>query len=365
MDFNPSEELPSLQGSIEVRGEKVLAVFHTFGQIEGTRIQFLVHIRTARFLSLKWKDRFRVRRERRREVLGKGRVLNPQCSKNPPKNPGKRMAFLQSLLTEDEGEMLLAIAQDKGIQGIKEEEIVRFSQLPRESLESLSQDLEAEGRVRVLSFSPLMFMTQTSFDFLCEEILALLSRFHQNHPAERGMPREQIQRRFKLPQRILSLAVRYLSQEGKLRELNEMLALSEFKMSLNPEEEKILVNLEEMCRKGEFHSVSFEELKRNFGMSAASLNRMISLLVERKKVVLGNEGLILHSYWLRELIKKIRLSGRKELTVADFKEMTGLSRRFAIPLLELLDQMGVTQRRGSVRLIVSKKEIKHHAKKNL
>ena len=93
-------------------------------------------------------------------------------------------------------------------------------------------------------------------------------------------------------------------------------------------------------------------------MSTAKLNRMISLLVERKKVVLGNEGLILHSHWLKELIQKMRLSGKKELTVADFKEMTGLSRKYAIPLLELLDQKGITKRKGPVRVIVSRNDTK-------
>jgi selenocysteine-specific elongation factor len=79
---------------------------------------------------------------------------------------------------------------------------------------------------------------------------------------------------------------------------------------------------------------------------------MLALLTERKKVVLGKDGFILHSRWLDELIQKIRYSGKKELTVSDFKEMTGLTRKYAIPLLELLDQKGVTRRRGSSREIL-------------
>jgi selenocysteine-specific elongation factor len=48
----------------------------------------------------------------------------------------------------------------------------------------------------------------------------------------------------------------------------------------------------------------------------------------------------------------IKESGKRELTVSDFKKMTGLSRKYAIPLLELLDQMGVTRRKGPSRLIL-------------
>jgi selenocysteine-specific elongation factor len=82
------------------------------------------------------------------------------------------------------------------------------------------------------------------------------------------------------------------------------------------------------------------------------MNKMLTLLTERKKIVLGKNGFILHSRWLDEVIQKIRNSGKRELTVTEFKEMTGLTRKYAIPLLELLDQMGITRRRGSSRDIL-------------
>jgi selenocysteine-specific elongation factor len=79
---------------------------------------------------------------------------------------------------------------------------------------------------------------------------------------------------------------------------------------------------------------------------------MMAVLAERKKIVRGMDGFVLHQRWLDEIIAKIRGSGQKELTVADFKAMTGLSRKYSIPLLELLDSLGVTRRKGSVRDIL-------------
>jgi selenocysteine-specific elongation factor len=110
--------------------------------------------------------------------------------------------------------------------------------------------------------------------------------------------------------------------------------------------------MEEMYLMDKFQSFSMDELKKAFRLSSKKLNKMLALLIERKKIVLGRDGFILHSHWLEEIIRKIRASGEKELTVAEFKEMTGLSRKYAIPLLELLDQMGVTRRRGSSREIL-------------
>jgi selenocysteine-specific elongation factor len=78
----------------------------------------------------------------------------------------------------------------------------------------------------------------------------------------------------------------------------------------------------------------------------------LAILIERKKVVRSTEGFFIHARWLDEIIRKVRGLGKKELTVADFKAMTGLSRKYAIPLLELLDEMGVTRRTGPGREIL-------------
>jgi selenocysteine-specific elongation factor len=74
--------------------------------------------------------------------------------------------------------------------------------------------------------------------------------------------------------------------------------------------------------------------------------------VERRKIVLGRDGFLLHSKWLDDVILAVRSSGKKELSVSDFKQMTGLTRKYAIPLLELLDELGVTRRKGPVREII-------------
>ena len=56
--------------------------------------------------------------------------------------------------------------------------------------------------------------------------------------------------------------------------------------------------------------------------------------------------------WRPEVIEDIKKSGKREMTIAEFKELTGLTRKYAIPLLELLDQIGVTRRKGSLREIL-------------
>ena len=356
--FDAVLELPSPLGekSLEVmvhsKGQKIRATMYSYeAASDRDDKQLYVRVHLSQPFLLKWGDRFDARGWRAPEFRAEGRVLNPFTEKVKPSELKKRPELL-GRLSGSEKEMILAKTQEGGIHGLGEEEMTSFCSLSRETLVKLSRELEEEGELKILSFLPLHLLTQTSFDFLCDQILAYLSQFHSKNPGEIGVLIDSVGERFKLHFRILSLAMRQLTRTGKINEYGNYIAQAGFQVQLSPEEEKLLKDLEEMSLKGELHSISFEELKKRFRLSTKNLSRLLDLLIERKKIVKGKDGYIIHSSWLEELIQKLKNSGKQELSVSEFKMMTGLSRKYAIPLLELLDQMGVTRRRGPGREIL-------------
>ncbi len=351
VNFSPVDTEKPLDVILLIQGEKISASFFFYDQIQKEKPALFVRVHPRQPLLLKWKDKFEVHGSGKAPLLGEGRVLNPFSEKISQGKIEKRIAFLKHL-QGDEKEMVFALAQEKGLKGLKERDITDFSSLAKRIPQRLAQELEAEGKIRILTFSPLFLLSQESFDFLCQTILSFLAQFHESHPDQKGVSLERIKKRFKLHPRILSLGLKHLSRAGQVTEFEEKLALSEFMMTLTPEEEGILRELEDLCLKGEFRSLSFEDLRQRFRLSSKKLDKLLSFLIERKKVVQGKDGLILHSKWLDEIISRIEKSRKRELTVADFKELTGLTRKYAIPLLELLDQMGVTRRKGRIREIL-------------
>ncbi len=311
----------------------------------------LVRVTLDRPFFLRWRDAFTVETRGGGKAKGEGIVLVPDSEKVPSGKRQKKLHFLQELLG-GEKEMLAAVVRLKGYRGLEERELMRFCRLSREALQTLSRELEAEGRLFILRFSPLFLLSREGFSFLSDRIQAYLQRYHRDHPDDPGIPRAEIQKRFTVPSLVLALALKALIREGGIREEDGLVSLASFTLSVSPEEERILDKLERMTLEGRFHSASMEELQRTFRLSSKRLQKLLHLLVERKKIVWGKDGFLLHSRWLDEVIRKIRGSGKKELTVAEFKTMTGLSRKYAIPLLELLDQMRVTRRRGSKREIL-------------
>ena len=352
VSFPPSARAKQLDALLIYKTQKTSASIYFYEQYQKKRAEhFFIRVHTHKPLLLKWKSEFKVQKKGEKRLLGDGEVLNPYSERIKRKEVKKRVAFLRRL-QRDEKNMLFALIQEKGVQGLKEGEVRDFCSLEKPSLHRLSQELEAERKIKILAFSPLFLFSQRSFDFLLGRILAFLAQFHKENPDETGTSPERIKRRFGLHKKILTLALKHLLKEGEIRELGDAVALSDFKRVLTAREENILRELEEMCFKGEFHSISTKDLQKRFRLSYKRLQQLTSLLIERKKIVQGKDGFILHSRWLDEIILRIRNSGKKELTVSDFKEMTGLTRKYAIPLLELLDQMGVTRRRGQSREIL-------------
>lgn len=351
VDFIPSDLGRVFKGLLLIKGMKLpISLYFYRPSKEKTLNQFFVCIHSHKLLSLKWKDRFKVCRENEC-LLGEGKVLNPFSEITSPRKAKRKIAFLQKLMG-DEKEMLLALVLEKGIRGLKEREVSDFSPLTKASCLRLSQELETESKVKILSFAPLFLISLDGFEFLCKKIVAFLKQFQKKHLEYEAPSLEKIRRRFDLHPRIFSLALGHLLRSGQIKQSRNGFELSDFSPTITSEEKEILKQLEDMCYKGEFRSISVDDLQKRFRLSSKMLDKMLSILVEKRKIIHGKDGFLLHSRWLEELIWRIRKSGSKELTIANFKEMTGLSRKYAIPLLELLDQLGVTRRRGAIREIL-------------
>jgi selenocysteine-specific elongation factor len=333
-------------------GKKVSASLRFYSQGQGkAHTDSLVFVRLIEPLPLKWKDRFKILELKDQKTVGEGIVLNPFFGLFGKEKSKKKIDFLLGL-KGSEKEMIMTLAKYKGIKGLWEQELLDFSSLSQAVLQEKCQQLEVESKLKILSFSPLFVLTNESFHFLCQKVLDLIERFHKNHPRDWGPSIEKIRKRFGVNQKISSLAFKFLLRSRKVKESDGQLALFDFEISLSPREKKLLEEMEKMALQGELHSLSLDELRKHFHLTPQRLNRLLSLLVEKRKIVRGKEGFIIHSHWLEDVISKVRSCDKKELSVSDFKEMTGLTRKYVIPLLELLDQRGVTRRIGAKREIL-------------
>jgi len=318
--------------------------------VAGRKKAPFVRVLADRLVDVKWADPFEVCTASG-AVLGRGRCLYPGALVPEELKPSRRKALLARLAL-GEKEMILALTELGGLKGLDGEELDRFCRLSRSRVELLARTLEEEGQVRILGFSPLRLVSQAGLDFLRGRIVAFLARYHKTHAAQRGAPLEKLEKRFDAPRTVLVLALRLLAKEGRVVEESGLVRLPDFRIPLSAADEATLAALEAMVLSGELGSVTLDDVRARLSLTPGKLQTLLAVLAERKKIVEGIDGFILHSRWLDEIIAKVRGSGKRELTVAEFKAMTGLSRKYSIPLLELLDSLGVTRRKGSIRDIL-------------
>jgi selenocysteine-specific elongation factor len=352
--FDASLDSPLPRGAREIRAEAVFLGSSAAARVfdyafSGRHERPFVRIELATAADVRWGDPFELRAGT--TSLARGTCLYPGPPGPDELKPTKRKALLARLALGETG-MVLALADAAGLEGLAGERVAAFSRLSASRIEALARALEAEAKVRILAFEPLRLVSEESLDFLRGRIAAFLARYHKTHTSERGAPLEKLEKRFETPRAILVLALRLLAKEGRVVEENGIVRLPDFRIPLTAGDEAVLAELEKKVLSGELGMVSLDDIRAELKLTPAKLQMLLAVLVERKKIVEGIDGFILHQSWLDEIIRKLRASGKKELTVAEFKALTGLSRKYSIPLLELLDSMGVTRRKGSVRDIL-------------
>jgi selenocysteine-specific elongation factor len=309
-----------------------------------------VHIAADLPSPVMWKDEFEIL-EPGGKRAGTGLALHPAAPEPKTRADDHRLALLRRL-RGDAGEMLLALAEERGIHGLREEDLAAVARVPAKTLEPLVRELETDGRIRILSFAPLFFVTRSALGYLEERVLDFVGQYHERTPGERGAPREKVPKRVARSGPVQRLARSGLAPRGQHIAAEDHLRLPGVRIPLRPEEEKALEDLEQMCYRGEFYTMSLDEIRSRFGLTPSRLQTLLAVLAERKKIIQGKDGFYIHAQWLDEVIAKVRAHPGRELAVADFKALTGLSRKFAIPLLELLDELGVTRRVGPSREIL-------------
>ncbi len=301
----------------------------------------------------KWDDRLVIQMEKEEHHF-ELKVIYPQAG-HLLELKEEKLSFWLKRFEGPAEEMLLALADLAGIRGLRQENLTEFCRLSPPELRHLAMKLEREGLIHILEFSPLFLISQRSFSYLVEKIYAYVKKYHEKRPAETGVSFKKIKDRFSLPRQILLLALNWLAKNGQVVLEGENVSLVGFETRLSPEEAEVMKTVEQLLHQEKFSSSSFDELVKRFKIHPSRLNTMLDLLLRQKKIVKSQEGFLLHSEWLESLkrqLTELKRKGQTELTVGDFKRLTGLTRKYAIPLLEFLDEQGLTRRVGNKRIIV-------------
>src|SRR5581483_2455218 len=136
----------------------------------------------------------------------------------------------------------------------------------------------------------------------------------------------------------------------------DRVALATHRVELSPEEDRARQAIERAFRSGGLKPPETAAIAADAGVTPPVADRVLKLL-QRQKVLVRVDTLLFHDEALKELkaeVAKLKAAGGQQvrIDVATFKERFGVTRKFAIPLLEYLDRERVTRRVGDARVIL-------------
>jgi selenocysteine-specific elongation factor len=191
---------------------------------------------------------------------------------------------------------------------------------------------------------------------LKEGVVTTLTGHHKKQPLSEGMPREELREHLfaRGQAAVFDRALADLSSAGTIF-VKDRVALATHRVELTPEEERARAAVDRAYRDGGLTPPDAATIAAAAGAPAPVVDRVLKLL-QRQKTLVKVDALLFHEEALKRLKTEMAAlktgEGAARIDVATFKERFGVSRKFAIPLLEYLDRERVTRRVGETRIVL-------------
>ena len=289
-------------------------------------------------------DRLVVRSFSPASTIGGAVVLDPL-------SPRRRRDASVAPLAADLATTAGALVEEAGPAGIDAPILAARLTVP---LAGLTAALESRTGLARVGRDPVRYVSARALDALAEKVRSLLQRFHADNPLKAGMPREELRRRVfsRAAAGAFERVLDGLTDRGELRIEAEAVALGRHAVRLSPAEETTREAL--LARAREAGLAGIDSSKPAVaGGDARLAERVVRVLLAEGRLRRVGETVV-DAVALDDLKAEVRRRWPPgtRLDVAGFKDLTGLSRKFVIPLLEYLDRERVTRRTGNDRLVL-------------
>ena len=299
-------------------------------------------------------DRFIVRQSSPVATVGGGAILDALARRPMARDTG-RAAFLETLERGDAVEMLAAMAE-RSLNGIAFADIAARTAWLDSQIRDVAQKLTASGRAKNVA-EPLILVPAKAFQDSQQKISARVERFHKENPLLPGISREDL--RSSLGRRVRPEAFRTALEElvahKKLELQGELVKRAGSSISLDRDETRAKEQIETAFAGAGLTVPAVKEVLSKLPVEAKRAEKLLQMLLRDKNLVRITPELIFHRDALAQLKQRLstyrKIKGER-ISVPAFKELTGITRKYAIPLLEYLDRERVTRRAGDERVIL-------------
>jgi selenocysteine-specific elongation factor len=303
-------------------------------------------------------DKYVVRSYSPVHTIGGGMVLNGSPRKRKRFRPENREIFriYRENIPED---LALLHINESGYNGLTLEKLgVKMGIFGKRLKKIVQQPLSAR-KIILIEQEKQRMISLVAYEKLCDKIRTILKAYHVENPLKAGVPKEELRSRLYrgLDQRLFQFLLNDLQKKGEVGQDQAMIRLADHKISLKEDEENLHRELGTFYRQADLAPPTIKEVLAKFSSYRQDLvKEVLAVMVRDNALTKVSEDLYFYEPAVKNLREKLieHLVSKGEIDTPAFKDMTGLSRKFSIPLLEFFDKTRITIRIGDKRVLREK-----------
>jgi len=309
-----------------------------------------------------WGQPFVVRAPSATQTLGGGQVLQPVARKVRRRHI-ETLERIERLWTGDAAERALTVAWFGGFQGFTVADLVRGANIPPDQAPTLIEQLKSErqlAEVRVSAARQILLHADMLKE-LDERLVQTLARMHEQFPLMATHDRQKVQSHLDYigDDALVHAAADRLFQQKKLVGDARRIALADFKPKLSGNQRKLKDKIIAAYQEAKFQPPEPASFASQAGGNATNLRDLFDVCVAEGYLVPVATDLYLHADAEAEMRRSLRefLAGEQGRTVAELRDLLGTTRKYAVPICEYLDRVGLTRREGDLRYLAGERTV--------
>jgi selenocysteine-specific elongation factor len=306
-------------------------------------------------------DRFIIRSYSPQRTIAGGRVLDPLAPKHRRAEFGNTVSVLAELerASEGNGNVAEIFVRMSGEKGMRTDDLRSRTGLRGNVLKGLIEMAVEDGAIVDAGG---VLITRTVFRSLETTALEAVEEHHRADKLARGLAKEILREQvFKRAEpEVFGAVIDALKRAGKITVDQDVIKIPSHETQLSPAEKSVFDGLNDIYSKAGLEAPKLEDALRQVsiesGLDQKAARKVFQLFVDQGELVSVTTEYYFSRAALDRLIERLRelakASGDFTIDVAKFKEVAGVSRKYAIPLLEYFDRVRVTRRVGDKRQIL-------------
>jgi len=262
-----------------------------------------------------------------------------------------RNEFLKVNAAGDHEKVLTVRIARRSVQGISIEKLVTETGWTADAIRA---QLAGQIKNGVIVKPGNHFLDAAAMTACKASLLSGLEVFQTQNPLSPGLNQQTLREKFALEPDIFSAVIAQLVKEGKVESLGDILHLRGRGVVMKDEEAESRQIIEQAFASAGLKVPALKDVLSGLKIDKARAQKLVTLMLRDKILIKVSDDLVFHHGALNELRKNLAAQKARspKIDIGRFKDLTGVSRKYAIPLLEYFDRERVTKRIGDERVIL-------------